>query len=81
MGFAEGKQKYSRKTGPGGPGAAKFNASKGTATAHWVESLSKAGQAPGPVSTAAYQSGIASAQYRGGDPEKWERRTREGLSR
>lgn len=76
-----GMEKYRRKTAPGGPGEAKFNASKGTAVAHWREGLAAAGMPPGPISTAAYQSGMAAASYRGGDPQKWAERTREGISR
>ncbi len=78
--IAGGKAKYARKTGPGGAGAAKFNASKGRATANWVEGLSRAGITPGPLTQQAYQAGMAAAEYRGGDPEKWERNLRAALS-
>lgn len=74
-------EKYARKTAPGGPGEAKFNASKGQATQRWTEGLRAAGFAPGPITTQAYQAGMANAQYRGGDPNKWLRRTQEGMSR
>lgn len=81
MSFASGKEKYRRKTAPGGPGEAKFNASKGVATGHWTAALAAAGITPGPISTASYSAGMSASVYRGGDPDKWEQRTREGLSR
>lgn len=81
MSVASGKEKYRRKTAAGGPGEAKFQASKGVAASHWVQSLTAAGIPPGPLSQAAYQSGMSAAQYRGGDPDKWERNLRDALSR
>jgi len=76
-----GAQKYARKTSPGGVGEAKWNASKGSMVTNWVEGLTRAGIAPGPISTQSYQQGLASAQYRGGDPNKWARNLRASLSR
>jgi len=81
MSIETGKAKYSRKMAPGGPGAAKYNASKGMMVARWQEGLRRAGVSPGPISTAAYQAGVASADFRGGDAEKWERNFRDGISR
>lgn len=76
-----GGQKYARKTAPGGPGEAKWNAAKGSMPARWVAGLQRAGITPGPISQQSYQSGIAAAQYRGGDPTKWATNLRESLSR
>lgn len=81
MGMASGKEKYRRKTAPGGPGEQKWNASKAVAAAHWQAGMAAAGLPPGPMTTAAYQSGMAAAQYRGGDAEKWERNLRDAISR
>ncbi len=81
MGVASGKEKYRRKTAPGGIGEAKYNASKGQATQNWSRGLAEAGQAPGPITTQAYQAGISNAQYRGGDADKWERNWRAGISK
>lgn len=78
---ASARDKYTRKTGPGGPGAANYNAAKARMPGAWVEGMSRFGMAPGPNSQQAYQSGIAAAQYRGGDPAKWEQNMRASLSR
>ncbi len=80
MSVATGKEKYARKTAPGGIGAAKYNAAKGSMPSEWAAGLAAAGVTPGPLSTQAYQQGISAAQYRGGDPDKWERNFRRGLS-
>lgn len=79
MGIESGKAKYARKTGASG--AAKYNAAKGTMPGRWAEGLRAAGVSPGPIATASYQAGVSAAQYRGGDPDKWERNFREGISR
>lgn len=79
MGVTEGKAKYARKTGP--DGASKWNASKGRMQQNWSEGLARAGTPPGPQTTAAYAAGINAAQYRGGDPDKWERNFRAGIGR
>lgn len=78
MGIAEGKAKYARKTAQG---ADKWNASKGRMQQNWVEGMTRAGLAPGPMTTQSYAAGIQAAQYRGGDPEKWERNLRAAISR
>lgn len=81
MGIAEGEAKYARKTGPGSAAAAKYDSAKGRMVANWQAGLSAAGAAPGPLTTQAYQAGISSAQYRGGDPAKWSRNFRAAISR
>ncbi len=82
MGSIEsGKAKYARKTGPGSSAAAKYNAAKGSMPARWAEGLARAGVTPGPITSSNYQSGIGGAEYRGGDPEKWARNFREGISK
>jgi len=76
-----GQEKYARKTAPGGVGEAKYNANKANMVQNWVSGLQRAGITPGPMSTQAYQSGVANAQYRGGDPAKWARNLQAALSR
>lgn len=80
MSIATGKARYARKTGPGGIGAAKYDAAKARMPGAWVEGLREAGITPGPLSQQAYQQGISAAQYRGGNPDKWEANLRAGLS-
>ena len=72
--------KYARKTAPGGPGEARYNAAKGRMVQNWQAGLQRFGITPGPISTQSYQAGVASAQYRGGDPTKWANNLRAGLS-
>lgn len=81
MGIASGKDKYARNTGPGSAAAGKYDSAKATMVADWQAGLSAAGQAPGPLTTQAYQAGISAAQYKGGDPNKWERNYRRAISR
>ncbi len=73
--------KYQRKTAPGGPGEQKYQAKKGQMVQNWQRGLAEAGMPPGPISTQAYQQGVAGAQYRGGNPQKWLENTRAGISR
>ena len=78
--MASAREKYARKTAPGGPGEARYNAAKGRMVAGWQAGLQRFGITPGPISTQSYQAGVAAAQYRGGDPTKWEANLRAGLS-
>ena len=78
MGVAEGKAKYTRKMQTA---VAKYNAKKGQMAENWAAGLARAGVTPGPVHRAAYQAGIAAANFRGGDPDKWESNFRAGISR
>lgn len=71
------KEKYTRKMATAG---ARYNESKGRAKANWASGMSRF--LGGPVSgtaSANYSSGIDAAQYRPGDPDKWERNMRAGL--
>ncbi len=78
MSIATGKEKYSRKAGIA---KAKYDAAKGSMVEDWRAGLARAGVTPGRISTQAYQSGVAAAEYRAGDPEKWERNYRRGITR
>lgn len=78
--MASAKEKYARKTSAGGPGAAKWNGAKGRMAGNWAAGMQRFGVTPGPISQQAYQAGIAAAQYRGGDPDKWEANFRAGIS-
>ena len=66
MSIASGKEKYQRKAATA---KAKYDAAKASMPGDWAAGLSAAGVTPGPISTQAYQAGIAAAQYRAGDPE------------
>lgn len=78
MSVATGKEKYARKTAAA---ADKWNAAKGRMVQNWQAGMAEAGLTPGPMTTAAYQAGISAAQYRGGNPDKWERNLRAAVSR
>jgi len=77
--LASAKAKYARKAAAG---AAKYNAAKGSMPGNYSRGVAEfLGRPPGPLTTQAYQAGIAAAQYRAGDPEKWERNYVESMSR
>lgn len=64
--------KYARKTGPGSSAVAAYNAAKGRMTSNYSAGVARfIGGAPAAHIVSAYQAGIAAAEYRGGDPEKW----------
>jgi hypothetical protein len=66
------KQKYARRTGT--TGASNWNAAKGRMVGNYQAGLARfLGGAPNPAVVSAYRDGIDTAQYRGGDPDKWER--------
>lgn len=68
------KAKYARKTGPGSPAVGKYNAAKARMPNNYSAGLASfLGQAPAAHVLAAYRAGIEAADYRGGDPDKWER--------
>lgn len=74
------RQKYERKTGPGSPAIAKYNAAKGRMVQNWTQGMSRfLGGAPSGAVTQSYQAGIAAAEYRGGDGDKWERNLRASM--
>ncbi len=63
------KAKYARKTAAG---AAAYNAAKGRMVGNWTAGMSRfLGGPPAGHVQQAYQAGVAAAQYRAGDPEKW----------
>jgi len=78
--IASAREKYARKTAPGGPGEQKWNAKKGMMPGRWSAGLARFGINPGPLAMQSYQAGIAAAQYRGGDAAEWEDGMRRGLS-
>jgi hypothetical protein len=78
MTIATGKVKYANKAQIA---AAKWNAAKGQMAANWAAGLAEAGAAPGPLMSQAYQAGLATAQYRMGSADKWERNFRAAMSR
>ena len=66
------KEKYARKTGT--TGVANYNAAKGRMAAGYASGISRfLGRPAAGNIVSAYQAGISNAQYRGGDPDKWER--------
>ena len=70
-------EKLARKSGTM---AQNYNASKGRASARWSQRMSEF--LGGPVSgarTAAYQAGMAAAQFRAPDPAYWAQRMRESM--
>lgn len=72
------KEKYARKTSAAGP---KWAAAKGRMSANYSSGIARfLGSAPAGHVVAAYQAGINAAQYRGGDPDKWERNLRAALT-
>jgi len=74
------KEKYARKTGPGSSAVAKYNAAKGRMTANYGAGMSRfLGGSPAGHVLASYSAGISAAQYRGGDPDKWERNLRAAM--
>ncbi len=78
--IASAKAKYARKTGPGSLAAAKWNAAKGRMQANWGSGMARfLGGSPRAEVVSAYQAGINAAQYRGGDPDKWERNLRAAM--
>ena len=65
------KEKYARKMQTA---AAAYNAAKGRMAANYSAGLAQfLGRPPAGHIVSAYQAGINAAQYRGGDPDKWER--------
>lgn len=65
------REKYARKTGA--QGAAAWNAAKGRMVNNYSAGVARfLGGPPAGHIVQAYQAGIAAAQYRGGDPAKWE---------
>lgn len=66
------REKYARKTGT--VGVQNYNAAKSRMPSNYAAGLSRFFGRPvkGEV-LSSYQAGIDNAQYRGGDPEKWER--------
>jgi hypothetical protein len=71
------KEKYARKTANA---AAKWNAAKGRMAGNYASGVAKfLGGPPAASVVSAYQSGIAAAQYTGGDPDKWERNLRAAM--
>lgn len=78
MTVASGKAKYAAKAAVA---AAKYNAAKGSMPDRWAAGLAEAGATPGPISRQAYQAGLSASTYRMGDPDKWERNFRAGISR
>ncbi len=78
--IASAKAKYARKTGPGSPAVSKYNAAKGRMAANYSSGVARfLGASPRSEIVAAYQAGINAAQYRGGDPDKWERNLRAAM--
>lgn len=76
--LASAKEKYIRKTANA---AAKWNAAKGRMSANYPAGIAKfLGSPPAGHVVAAYQAGINSAQYKGGDADKWERNLRAALT-
>jgi hypothetical protein len=68
------KDKYSRKTGPGSPAVAKYNGAKGRMKTNWRAGMNGfLGQPVSGAVAAAYDAGVDAADYRGGDPDKWQR--------
>lgn len=67
--MASAQDKYARKMATA---AQAYNAAKGRMTANYQRGVSEflGGPVAGHV-VAAYQAGIAAAQYKGGDPQKW----------
>lgn len=68
------KEKYARKMATA---ATNWNAAKPRMTSNWASGMSSFLGAPvaGHI-VSSYQAGINAAQYRGGDPDKWERNLR-----
>lgn len=72
--MASAAEKYRRKTGPGSPAVANYNAAKGRMTQNYSSGLARfLGSAPAAHVVQSYQAGIAAANYTGGDPDKWQR--------
>ena len=75
------KDKYARKTGPGSPAVSKYNAAKARMGTNWRRGMAEfLGSAPNAAVSAAYDAGIAAANYNGGDPDKWERNLRAAMT-
>lgn len=72
--LASAREKYARKTGPGSPAVAKFNAAKGRMKTNFRSGMNHfMGQPVSGAVAAAYDAGVDAAQYGGGDPDKWQR--------
>lgn len=72
------KEKYARSmsTAP-----AAYNAAKGRAQAHYAEGVARfLGGPPAAHIVQRYNAGMAAAQYRPGDPERWASRYREKMT-
>lgn len=77
--MASAQAKYARKTGAAG---ADWKQRTLAAEGEWAAELGEfAGGPVGPQTRAAYRAGIENATYRAGDPDKWARNTRQGISR
>ncbi len=75
--LASAKEKYARKTAAG---AAKYNAAKPRMASNYASGMARfLGGPPAGHVVASYQAGINAAQYRGGDPDKWERNLRAAM--
>ena len=75
--IATAQAKYARKTGPGSSAVASYNAAKGRMTQNYSAGVARfLGGAPAAHIVSSYQAGIAAAEYRGGDPDKWARNYR-----
>lgn len=72
------KEKYARKMATA---ASNWNAAKPRMSSNWSSGMSQfLGSPVSGARTAAYQAGINSANYRGGDPDKWERNFRAAMT-
>lgn len=70
--IASAQEKYARKTGPGSPAVSNYNAAKGRMSQNYVRGVTEfLGGAPSAAIVQSYQAGVAAANYRGGDPQKW----------
>lgn len=78
--MASAKAKYARKTGPGSPAVTKYNNAKSRMSGNFRAGMSEfLGGPVSPAVAAAYDAGIAAAQYTGGNPDKWERNFRAAM--
>jgi hypothetical protein len=63
--------------------AQKWNAAKASMPQRWQQGLAEAGVNVGPLTTQAYQAGIANAQFSvpSNAPQKWQQNYMDGMSR
>lgn len=65
------REKYARKTANA---AAAYNAAKGRMVQNYTAGVARfIGASPAAHIVSNYQAGVQAAQYRGGDPDKWQR--------